>query len=166
LLFGCNYQLEPIKIGVVGTMSGIDSDLSVSGRRGVELAVEEFNNSGGLNGRKVEIVVKDDKNDVNQALRVDNEFIDKNIPVVIGHYTSGMMVESMDYLRTRDILFLSPTISADSLSGIDDNFIRFIATTKEQAVVLTNLANKNNHKKFAIIYDLSNKGFNENLYNN
>ena len=110
--------------------------------------------------------MKDDKNDADEALHVDKEFIEQKIPVVIGHYTSGMMVKSMDYLRTKDILFLSPTISADSLSGIDDNFLRFIATTKEQAIVLADTANKNNHKKFAVIYDLSNKGFNEDLYNN
>lgn len=142
-------------------MSGINSELSVSGRRGVELAVDELNKAGGLDGRKVELVVKDDKFDSTTALNVDKEFIKENVPVVIGHYTSGMMVNSMEYLKDKDILFLSPTISADSLSGIDDNFIRFIATTREQAAVLADTANENNHKRFSIIYNLENNGFND-----
>ena len=166
LSIGCSNLSEPIKIGVVGTMTGINSDLSVSGRRGVELAVSELNSSGGVKGRKVELDVKDDQNDPAVALRVDKEFVDQNIPVVIGHYTSGMMLSSIDYLRETDQLILAPTVSADSLSGIDDNFIRFIATTREQAVVLADKAKKNNHKNFAVIYDLSNKGFNDDLYNN
>lgn len=52
-------------------MTGINSDLSVSGRKGVELATEEFNKAGGLNGRKIELVVKDDKNDTTTALNID-----------------------------------------------------------------------------------------------
>jgi len=147
-------------------MSGINSDLSVLGRRGVELAVDEFNEAGGLDGRKIELVVKDDQNDSTTALKVDKEFISENIPVVIGHYTSGMMVNSMEYLKDKDILFLSPTISADSLLGIDDNFIRFIATTREQAIILADTAHKNNQKQFAVIYNLENAGFNDAFYNN
>lgn len=166
MLLSCSKNKDPIKIGVLGTMSDINSDLSVSGRRGIELATYEFNQAGGLNGRKIELVVKDDKNDVNVALNMEREFIEENIPVVIGPYTSGMIVNSMDYLKDKEILFLGPTISADSMAGIDDNFIRFIATTNEQAVALTDMAKRNNNMNFAIIYDLSNKGFNEALYNN
>jgi branched-chain amino acid transport system substrate-binding protein len=166
IVSACHKSNETIKIGVLGTMSDINSDLSVSGRRGVELATYEFNQAGGLNGQKIELVVKDDKNDVNIALSMEKEFINENIPVVIGPYTSGMIVNSMDYLKDKEILFLGPTISADSISGIDDNFIRFIGTTNEQAVALADMAKKNNNKNFAVIYDLTNKGFNEDLYNN
>lgn len=165
-LYGCGKKIETIKVGVIGTMSGINSDLSVSGRRGVELAVDHINKAGGVNGRKVELVFKDDKNDSKTSLNKYKELIDEKIPVVIGPYTSGMIVDAIDYLRNKDILLLGPTISADSLDHIDDNFIRFIATTKEQAIILTDMAKKNNNKKFAVIYDLENKGFNESLYSN
>jgi len=165
-LQGLNQKPQIIEIGIAGSMSGINSDLSVSGRRGVEIATDELNETGGLNGRKIDLVVKDDKFDSTTALNIDKEFIRKKTPVVIGHYTSGMMINSWDYLKDKDILFLSPTISADSLLGIDDNFIRFIATTREQAVVLSDTANKNNDKKFAVIYDSENNGFNDAFYNN
>jgi len=166
VITACSKNQETIKIGIAGTMSGINSDLSVSGRRGVELAADEFNKAGGLNGRKIELIVKDDKNNATIAMNIDKEFIDENIAVVIGHYTSGMMVESMDYLKDKEILFLAPTISVDILSGMDDNFIRFISTTTEQAVALAKEANKNNNEKFAVIYDLKNIGFCEVLNEN
>lgn len=166
MVVACNKSNEPIKIGVLGTMSGINSDFSVSGRRGVELATYEFNEAGGLNGKKIELVVKDDKSDANVSLRRKKEFVEEGVSVVIGPYTSGMIVNSMDYLRDKEILIISPGISADSLSDIDDNFIRFIETTKEEAVVLADMAKKNNNKNFAVIYDITNKGFNEALYNN
>ncbi len=164
--WGLNKKSENIKIGVIGTMSGINSDLSVSGRRGVEMAIDEINKDRGINGRKIELVIKDDKNDANISKKAYEEFINEKIQFVIGPYTSGMIVNSIDYLRNKNILLLGPTISADVLSYTDDNFIRFIASTKEQAVVLTNVANKNNNKNFAVIYDSENKGFNEALYSN
>lgn len=166
LVTGCNNNPNPIKVGVIGTMSGINSDLSVSGRRGVEVAVEEINKSGGVNGRPLELVIKDDKNDTKVAEEKFKEFLKEKISVVIGPYTSGMIVNSMNYLKYKDILILGPTISADSLSEKNDNFIRFIASTKEQAQVLNEVAVKNSHKNFAIVYDTQNMGFNESLCNN
>jgi len=106
------------------------------------------------------------KHDPIVAFNAYKEFIKEKIPVVIGPYNSGMIVSSMDYLKDKDILFLAPTVSADTLSDLDDNFIRFIATTKEEAVVLSNMARKNQNRKFAIIYDLENRGFNDALYTN
>lgn len=155
-----------VKIGVIGTMSGINSDLSVSGRRGVELAVDEANKKRGAKGRKIELVIKDDRNDPNIAKKCYEEFINEKIKLVIGPYTSGMIINSIDYLRNKDILILGPTISADVLSNIDDNFITFVSSTKKQASLLVNVAKKNNNKSFAVVYDDKNKGFNQNLYNN
>lgn len=162
----CNKQPQDLKIGIIGTMSGINSDLSVSGRRGVELAIDEINASGGIKGRKIDLVIKDDKNNADTALKMYEEFISENIKIIIGPYTSGIIVKTIDQLRYKDFLMLGPTVSADSLSGRDDNFIRFIATTNEQAQAITDMAKKNNHKKFAVLYDYRNMGFNEALYNN
>ena len=63
-------------------------------------------------------------------------------------------------------LYFGPTISADSLSGKKDHFLRFIATTEEQAKIIAKTANKRGHKRFAVVYDLNNKGFSETLYSN
>lgn len=162
MLIACQ-KTSTIKIGIVGTMTGANSDLSISGRRGVEIAVEEINQKGGIDGRKVELVVKDDKNDPEVALQKDQEFVAEGIQLIIGHYTSGMMVPSMDYINSQEILMVGPTISNDNFSGKDDNFIRLIASTKEQAMVLTDMAQKLNHNRVTILYDERNKGFTDQL---
>lgn len=89
------------------------------------------------------------------------EFIQEDVRIVIGHYTSGMMLAAYDKMKNKDILYLGPTISADGLSKIDDNFIRFIASTKEQAQVINQVANDLGQKKFLVIVDDKNIGFNE-----
>lgn len=159
---GCQKPAN-LKIGVVGTMTGPNSDLSVSGRRGVEMAVDEINQKGGIQGRIIELVVKDDENDPVVALKKDQEFIAEDIRLIIGHFTSGMVLSSMDYINSQDMLMLSPTISADSLSGMDDNFIRFIAPTKEQAKALVEVAQKLKQNHIAVLYDERNKGYTDQL---
>lgn len=161
-LMGCQRPAN-IKIGVVGTMTGPNSDLSVSGRRGVEMAVDEINQKGGIKGRIVELVVKDDENDPAVALKKDQEFIAEDIRLIIGHFTSGMVLSSMEYINSQDMLMLSPTISADSLSGMDDNFVRFIAPTKEQAKALVEVAQKLKQNHIAVLYDERNKGYTDQL---
>lgn len=165
LLISCQPN-ETIKIGVVGTMSGNQSELSVSGRRGVELAVLTINEQGGLLGREIELVVKDDLNDINRAAEVVKEFADAEVEIVIGPFTSSMMLAAYDSVHAFEMLYLSPTVSTDILNEKDDQFIRFIAPTREQAIILNNVANKNNHKKFIVIADETNFGFNQMLYQN
>ncbi len=162
---GCT-QERSITIGVVGSMTGNQSDLSVSGRRGIEIAVDRINASGGIDGKKVKLVVKDDKNDPDRAKEIVDEFVSQQIHLVIGHYTSGMMLAAYGEMVSQDILYLGPTISTDNLSGVDDNFIRFIASTKEQAMVISNEAKRLNQKNFLVIADKKNLGFHELLCQN
>jgi len=165
LLVSCG-ESETLKIGVVGSMSGNQSELSVSGRRGVELAVSIINDQGGLLGKEVELVVKDDLIDMNRAVDIVNEFLNEDIEIVIGPFTSNMMLAAYDTVETNEILYLSPTVCADSLNQKDDHFIRFIASSREQAVVLNEVALKNNDKEFIVIIDETNIGFNQQLYQN
>ncbi len=146
ILNGC--RKETIKIGIVGTMTGSQSDLSVSGRRGIEIAVDQINKNGGIRGKKLELIIKDDLNDAIRAKEIVSEFVKEDIKIVVGHYTSGEMIAAYDEVIKHDILYLGPTISADSFSGLDDNFIRFIASTKEQAQIIADFAIEQNHKNF------------------
>jgi len=164
-LIGCEHS-QAIKIGVVGTMSGPSSDLAVSGRRGIELKVQEINDAGGIFGRPIELIIKDDHNDRIRSAEIVEEFEDEGVQLVIGPFTSGMMVGAYDSLLEKDMLYLAPTVSGDNFNGIDDNFIRFIASTQEQAYALADLSESLDHRRFAIIMDSKNKGFNTALANN
>jgi branched-chain amino acid transport system substrate-binding protein len=76
-MIGCEKKKEPIKVGFVGGLTGRLSDLGSGGRNGVMLAVEEINNAGGISGRPVELITKDDKQDPEVAVKVDKELIDE-----------------------------------------------------------------------------------------
>ncbi|MCP4694443.1 MAG: amino acid ABC transporter substrate-binding protein, partial [Desulfobacterales bacterium] len=64
---------DPIKIGLPATLSGTTSSFGRHVRNGAVLAVERANRAGGVAGRPVELIIKDDKGDPGEALRVDQE---------------------------------------------------------------------------------------------
>src|SRR5512138_2121042 len=83
---------EPIKMGAVVRLS-IGAEHGIPSRRGVEMAVDEVNKAGGINGRKVELIVEDEKDSpaasVNAVQKLIN--VDKVIAMV-GPMTSGGMM--------------------------------------------------------------------------
>ncbi len=150
---------EPIKIGFLGTVSGPFNDLGINGKHGVDLAVKEINEAGGVNGKSILIVVKDTLNDTEIVKKRVNEFLEENVQIVIGEFTSAFMMVALEADINNEILFLSPTAAADSFVGLDDNLIRFIGSTSMQADAIFSQAQKNEDKVFAIIKNTDNTAF-------
>lgn len=132
---GCAAK-EPYRIGFIGNVTGINSSTAIAGRNAVSLAVEEANKTGGINGRQVVLVVKDDQESPEAAAAVDKEFIQEGIPIVIGHYMSSVGEACLEAIKGQNILFLSPTMSATEFSGIDDELLRVILTNAMQGTTL------------------------------
>ena len=59
LLLGCG-PAEPLRVGFIGGLSDRNSDVGQSGNNGVVLAVEQINRAGGIRGRQVELISRDD----------------------------------------------------------------------------------------------------------
>ena len=164
VLTSCGHQ-NVIRLGFTGSLSGANSDLGVSGRNGVKLAVDEINEAGGINGRLIELTVKDDKNNKETALAVDQAFYKEDVKLIIGHMTSDMGEITIPYINEKKMLMLSPTIAADFLSDIDDCFFRMIPSSKLQAKTIAQNMIANKKLSAAVLYDGSNLLFTESLKN-
>lgn len=150
----------PIKIGFSGTLTGPGSDFGARSRNAAQFAVDEINQKGGIRGKKLLLISKDDKNDPESARKADRELIDEGVVAIIGHPTSSMTLASVPLINREKVLMLSPTTSSPDLTGIDDYFIRVIpdnmALSVEHAVfTYHNLATEN----VACVIDLSNAGY-------
>jgi len=167
LPMACEKQKDPIKIGFSGCLTGQLADLGVAGRNAVMLAVEEINESGGINGRMVKLIVKDDTNTPDVAIKVDKELIDEGVVAIIGHTTSSMSIAALPVANQNKILMVSPTSTTNILSGQDDYFFRITSPDKIQASIMANYAwNRLNIKHIACVYDLSNQKFTQGWLNN
>ncbi len=164
-LAGCGENKEPIKIGFVGALTGRLSDLGMSGLSAVTLAVDEVNNKGGVNGRPVKLIVKDDQQDLDVAVKVDRELIDEGVVAIIGHITSAPTVAAVPLMNREKMLMISPSASTNKLTGRDDYLLRITAPSRTQGDHIAGcLYREMGMKNVSAAYDLSNRAFAEGLY--
>ncbi len=164
---GCEKKKEPVKVGFAACLTGKFSELGTSGRNGAMLATEEINAAGGVNGRAVSLITRDDRLDPQEALRVDKELIDLGVVAIIGHMTSNMSMAVLPLINQEKMLMISPTTSTNALSGMDDFFLRVIPANKSETDHLANLAfNSMNLRKLAVLYEVSNMAYTEDYYKN
>lgn len=156
---GCGRD-EPVRIGFVGCLTGRLSDLGLSGRNGALLAVEKANADGGIDGRTVELLVRDDRHDPQTALRVDRELIDAGVAAIIGHMTSTITMQVLPLVNEARVVMLSPTTSTSALDGRDDYFLRVIeASTAEADHLAGHAARVMGLRRVRAAVDLSNADY-------
>lgn len=159
MLSGCS-ENEPIKIGFSGGLTGKHADLGLYGRNGILLAIEEVNSRGGIRGRPIELIVKDDKQDAVIAAQVDEELIAEGVIAIIGHFTSAMSVAGVPVANRKKILMFSPTSSTNQLSGIDDYFMRVMSSNIHVVKILAEqIFEKTGVDSLALVYDDQNRAF-------
>lgn len=131
-MIGCG-ESGPVKIGFIAGLTGRGADLGASGFNGATLAVEEQNRKGGIDGRPLELLAKDDRQDVAAARQGLEELVKSGVKVVIGPMTSSVAMELVPLANREKVLLLSPTVTARALTGVDDYFLRVISDTRGYA---------------------------------
>ncbi len=157
LLVSC-IEKEPIKLGYTANMSELASDLGVDARNGVMLSIEQVNADGGINGHLIDLVIKDDKGSEAVAKLVHGKFKDEKVELVIGHLMSGLaeaMIESAD----ESLLFLSPSMTTDTFTGIDDYILRTCPLIDGQAALLVEDVRAHGFESIYVVYDGRNAAY-------
>ncbi|MBN1346071.1 MAG: ABC transporter substrate-binding protein [Phycisphaerae bacterium] len=148
---------QPIKIGLATTLSGPASTTGVHARNGAMLAVEEVSAKGGVRGRPVELVIKDDKADTEEALRVDQALIDEGVVAILGHYLSTLAVATVPLMNERGILMIGLGSITSALTGLDDQFMRVEIPVDREAPMMAALAyDRLGLRDMVVVYDASN----------
>ncbi len=144
-----------ITIAVAGPMSGDGAEYGKAFKEGAELAVSQFNEKGGLDGRKVKVVYGDDKNDPKEAANVAQKLAsDPNVLAVIGHWSSSATFAGIPIYERNQVPMITPTGSHPDLTKDDTKWIFRSSTTQDmEGKNLADFAvNKLNKKKIAILY--------------
>lgn len=132
LLSACG-EKEPIRIGFIGGLSGRFADLGTPGRNGATLAVELRNQQGGIGGRKVELLIRDDQQDPEVAKKGVDDLLAHHVKAIIGPMTSSIAVVVVPAMNDARVLMMGATVTTVSLSGRDDYFYRVVGTTATYA---------------------------------
>lgn len=151
---------KPIRIGFSGELTGSQAELGIQERNGVQLAVEKINASGGIAGRKIELIIRDDFGVPEKAKLADEELIKDGVIAIIGHTASAQTLAGLEVTNPAHIVMLSPTVSTPELSGLDDYFFRVYPCFKESSETFAKyIIQSIGIKRIAIIYDLDNLAY-------
>jgi branched-chain amino acid transport system substrate-binding protein len=156
---------RPVKIGFVGSITGRFSELGITARNTLQLLTEEQNKSGGIKGRNIELIIKDDQSSPARAKAAITELIDDDVRLILGPITSSMAEATTEAIAGRNVLVMSPTMSTDFLADKDDNLLRTARSSTGQADSLAQKVNSLGLSNVAIVYDIENKKYTTSIKN-
>ena len=163
VLTGCASQ-QPILIGFAGELTGPRGELGVAARDGALLAVEMVNDNGGVLGRPLKLLVKDDQGNPDTARRVDTELVDEGVVAIIGHITSEQTAAAFDQMNQARVVLFSPASASTLFSQQEDYFFRNISDTNRTGTALATYIYQRNVHALAVIYDTDNRTFTETFW--
>ena len=144
----------PIKIGELNSYKVFPAFLEPY-KKGIELAVEEVNAAGGVLGRKVEVVSRDDNGNPGDAVRVAEELLSREgAAFLIGTFPSNVGLAVADFAKQRKVLFIAAEPLTDKIVWDQGNAytFRLRTSTYMQTAMLIPDAVKLKKKRWAIVY--------------
>lgn len=157
---GCG-RPEPVQIGFIGGLTGINSDNGQAGLSGVTLAIEQCNSNGGVQGRRVELLWRDHGQDPAAAAQGARELGLAKVDAVIGPYTSAMTAVTLPITAAAGVFQISPTITSMDFHGKDDHLFRINRTTRDNGRDYAAVLARRGQHHIAVAYDTRNRSFAE-----
>ncbi|MBN1248764.1 MAG: ABC transporter substrate-binding protein [Anaerolineae bacterium] len=120
-LAGCGGGGGAVKIAIVAPMSGDVSTFGVSTRDGAMLAINEYNEAGGVLGREIEVIVEDSQCLPEPAVSAANKVIDQDgVKFIIGEVCSSASIPISEIVTQKGVLQISPTSTNPSVTVNED----------------------------------------------
>ena len=124
-------------------------------KKGMELALEQANAAGGVFGRRIEIVSRDDNGNQGDAVRVAEELLSReNVQFLMGTFASHVGLAVADFARQKKVLFIAAEPLTDKITWQNGNryTFRLRASTYMQTAMLIPEAVRVKKKRWAIVY--------------
>jgi branched-chain amino acid transport system substrate-binding protein len=159
-LFGCQQKKDVILVGVAGPMTGAQAKMGGDFKNAVQLAVEQWNQAGGLLGKKIEIIVGDDQADPKQAVSVANKLVNEGAVGILGHFNSSCSIPASDVYNRAGIPMITPASTNPALTERGyKNVFRVCGRDDQQGYVAARFVIDNlKLKKVAVLHDKTTYG--------
>jgi branched-chain amino acid transport system substrate-binding protein len=150
VLSACGGAGNEYRLGMAGPFT---EGFGIANRRGAELAVEEINAGGGINGQPLNIDYHDDGGDGSRAAEIAQAFVDDTrVSGVVGHVTSGAMVAAAK-VYDGQLAALATTASSAELTGISRWVFRVISSDSANGVDLARFAERLGKRRAYVLYE-------------
>lgn len=156
-----NVSAEPevIKLGFIGPLTGPAAAYGLNARNGAIIAVNDINENGGvLGGKKIELVIQDNKGDTTETVNIMNKLIEQDKVVgIIGPVTTGPTTVAAGIAGEKKVPIVSPTATGDNITKLSEYVARVCFYDSYQGPIMAKFVAENLEKKTAaILYDNTN----------
>ena len=145
---------QTIRIGEVNSYKAQPAFLEPY-KKGWELALAEINEKGGINGKKLEVISRDDNANPGDAVRVAEELVSKEkVDLIFGTFLSNIGLAMTDFAKQKKVVFVAAEPLTDKITWQNGNryTFRLRPSTYMQAAMLVPEAAKQKKKRWAIVY--------------
>ena len=151
---------DTVKVGLQAPMTGDNAQYGQDMKNGVQLAFKKINSDGGINGKKLELIVGDDKATPSEAVAVVNKMImNDGVKAIIGGYNSSPTLAAQDVSGPAKVLHLNMGASPD-LSKTGNKYLFRVILTGSVYVpaVMKYMAEEKKVKKIAALFENTDYG--------
>ncbi len=146
-----NQQKEPIKIGAIIALSG-PAGHHVNVRDGMQLAIDEINEFGGINGRKLELIVEDSRTDPEEGQKAFNRLEARHHPDLYVSTLSSVSMKLAPLAEKHQVPLAGLIVSTPRFPGNRHWAYRFSIASKDESEVILKLLKDLNVKRLGVLY--------------
>ena len=147
---------QNVKIAVAGPMTGGAASYGEEMKKGAQMAADDINAAGGINGKKIELVFGDDSCEPKQAVAVASRLIEKDkVAAVVGHFCSSSTMPASDVYAEADMLMITPASTNPKVTDRKlPSIMRVCGRDDQQGFVAANyIVDKLKAKRIAMVHD-------------
>lgn len=156
---------ETIKLGVVGPLTGGYANYGLSVQHGAQLAVDEINAAGGVNGKQLELSAQDSQGDPESAVAAYGKLMDWGMNVFLGGVLSGETASVVAAAKADDMFIMETTGSADKCIDGNDKAFRICFYDSYQGTAAADYLKDNALADEVSVFYQSDNDYSAGLYN-
>ena len=149
---------ETIKLGFLGALTGSVANYGIPGKKGMEMAIDELNDQGGILGKKVEGVYEDNKGDNSEIANIAMKYITRDkVVAMVGDPCTGLTKTAAKIAQDNQMVIFSSGATGDGVVEIGDYVFRnTLLDIYAVPAVVDWMMNDKGWKNFAVITSLDN----------
>ena len=152
---GSSADTDTFKIGGIGPTTGDNAIYGTAVKNGIQLAVDEINAAGGINGKQIEYKFEDDQSDAEKSVNAYNTLKDLGMQMLIGTTTSTPCTAVVEESHNDNLFQLTPSATAVESIQYDNAFRMCFSDPNQGSASADYIADNNLAKKVAVIYNSS-----------
>ncbi|MBO5416652.1 MAG: ABC transporter substrate-binding protein [Clostridia bacterium] len=149
---GCKKSDDVIKIGLTGPLTGGASIYGIAVKNSAQLAVDEINEAGGLNGIKFELDMRDDEHKPENVENLYTALVEDGMQVSLGTVTTKPGLEFKNLSKEDNIFFLTPSATGDAVPEFSNGYQMCFADSNQGTAAAEFFNDNYEGKKIGIFY--------------